>query len=136
MTEPQAADPSLFTARAVRDGDEWVIDGEKWFSSSFERSAFIIVMAVTDADVSVYQGTSMFLVPAGTPGMEIVRRTGMGFDAAGTGSLHRRGRRLDARLPRGHGASRALRPGRRLRHGRRRAMRTRRCGRSLLRHAV
>jgi acyl-CoA dehydrogenase len=87
MTEPQGgADPSVFTTRAVQDGDEWVIDGEKWFSSSFERSAFIIVMAVTNADVSVYRGTSMFLVPAGTPGMEIVRRTGMGFDSAGTGN--------------------------------------------------
>jgi acyl-CoA dehydrogenase len=87
MTEPQGgADPSLFTTRAIRDGDEWVIDGEKWFSSSFERAAFIIVMAVTDPDVSVYQGTSMFLVPAGTPGMEIIRRTGLGWDADDQGN--------------------------------------------------
>jgi len=87
MTEPQGgADPSLFTTRAVRDGDTWVIDGEKWFSSSFERAAFIIVMAVTDPDVSVYQGTSMFLVPAGTPGLEVIRSTGMGFDALGAGN--------------------------------------------------
>ena len=87
MTEPQGgSDPSLFTTRAVRDGDTWVIDGEKWFSSSFERAAFVIVMAVTDPDVSVYQGTSMFLVPAGTPGLEVIRRTGLGFDAEGTGN--------------------------------------------------
>jgi acyl-CoA dehydrogenase len=87
MTEPQGgADPSLFTTRALRDGDEWVITGEKWFSSSFEHAAFAIVMAVTDPDVSVYQGTSMFLVPAGTPGMEIIRRTGMGFDPQGHGN--------------------------------------------------
>jgi acyl-CoA dehydrogenase len=87
MTEPQGgADPSVFTTRAVRDGEHWVIDGEKWFSSSFERAAFIIVMAVTDPDVSVYQGTSMFLVPAATPGLEIVRRTGLGFDAQGMGN--------------------------------------------------
>jgi acyl-CoA dehydrogenase len=87
MTEPQGgADPSLFTTRAIRDGDEWVIDGEKWFSSSFEPAAFIIVMAVTDPDVPVYQGTSMFLVPAGTPGMEIIRRTGLGWDPEGTGN--------------------------------------------------
>jgi acyl-CoA dehydrogenase len=87
MTEPQGgADPSVFTTRAVRDGDEWVIDGEKWFSSSFERAAFTIVMAVTDPDVSVYRGTSMFLVPAGTPGTEIVRRTGLGLEAEGTGN--------------------------------------------------
>jgi hypothetical protein len=70
------SDPSLFTTRAVRDGDSWVIDGEKWFSLNFERAAFIIVMAVTSPDVSVYRGTSMFLIPAGTPGLEIIRRTG------------------------------------------------------------
>ncbi|CUU56710.1 acyl-CoA dehydrogenase [Parafrankia irregularis] len=87
MTEPQGgADPALFTTRAVRDGDHWVIDGEKWFSSSFEKAAFTIVMAVTNPDVSVYQGTSMFLVPAGTPGLEVIRRTGLGYDAAGTGN--------------------------------------------------
>jgi acyl-CoA dehydrogenase len=87
MTEPQGgADPSLFTTSARRDGDEWVINGEKWFSSSFERAAFIIVMAVTDPDVSVYQGTSMFLVPAGTEGLEIIRRTGMGYDHDGAGN--------------------------------------------------
>jgi acyl-CoA dehydrogenase len=87
MTEPQGgADPSLFTTRAVRDGDEWVIDGEKWFSSSFEHAAFIIVMAVTDPDVSIYQGASMFLVPAGTPGLEILRSTGMGYDPEGQGN--------------------------------------------------
>jgi acyl-CoA dehydrogenase len=87
MTEPQGgSDPSLFTTRAIRDGDSWVIDGEKWFSSSFERAAFTIVMAVTNPDVSVYQGTSMFLIPAGTPGLEILRRTGLGFDAEGTGN--------------------------------------------------
>jgi acyl-CoA dehydrogenase len=87
MTEPQGgSDPSLFTTRAVRDGDTWVIDGEKWFSSSFEPAAFIIVMAVTDPDVPVYQGTSMFLIPAGTPGLEIIRRTGVGYDAVGEGN--------------------------------------------------
>jgi acyl-CoA dehydrogenase len=87
MTEPQGgADPSVFTTRALRDGDEWVIEGEKFFSTSFERAAFIIVMAVTDPDVSIYQGTSMFLVPAGTPGLEVVRPTGMGYDPLGTGN--------------------------------------------------
>lgn len=87
MTEPQGgADPSVFTTKAYRDGDDWIIDGEKWFSSSFERSAFVIVMAVTDPDVPVHRGTSMFLVPAETPGLEIIRRTGMGYDAEGTGN--------------------------------------------------
>ena len=87
MTEPHGgSDPSLFTTRAMRDGDTWVINGAKWFSSSFERASFIIVMAVTDPDVSVYKGTSMFLVPAGTPGLEIIRRTGVGWDDDGHGT--------------------------------------------------
>jgi acyl-CoA dehydrogenase len=87
MTEPQGgADPKVFTTRAFKDGDEWVIEGEKYFSTSFERAAFIIVMAVTDPDVSVYQGTSMFLIPAGTAGLEVIRPTGLGFDPLGTGN--------------------------------------------------
>ena len=86
MTEPQGgSDPSLFTTRAVRDGDTWVIDGEKWFSSSFEPAAFIIVMAVTDPDVSVYQGTSMFC-PGRRPRAGIIRRTGVGYDPVGEGN--------------------------------------------------
>jgi acyl-CoA dehydrogenase len=87
MTEPQGgSDPSGFTTRATRDGENWVIDGEKWFSSSFERAAFMIVMAITDPDASVYQGTSMFLVPAGTEGLEVIRKTGLGYDAPGAGN--------------------------------------------------
>jgi len=102
MTETQGgSDPSLFTTRAVRDGESWVIDGEKWFSSSFERAAFIIVMAVTDPDVSVYQGTSMFLVPAGTAGLEVIRRTGLGFDAEGAGN-HPYVRFNEVRVPADH----------------------------------
>ncbi|MCU1391061.1 MAG: fadE1 [Ilumatobacteraceae bacterium] len=87
MTEPHGgSDPSQFTTRADRDGDTWVINGAKWFSSSFERASFIIVMAVTDPNVSVYKGTSMFLVPAHTPGLEIIRRTGVGWDDEGHGT--------------------------------------------------
>ena len=69
MTEPQGgADPRVFTCRAERDGDEWVINGEKWFSSNLRYAAFAIVMVVTDPDVPIYQGASMFLVPTDTPG--------------------------------------------------------------------
>jgi acyl-CoA dehydrogenase len=87
MTEPQGgADPSVFAAKAVRDGDEWVISGEKWFSSSFEHAAFIIVMAITDPDVSNYQGMSMFLVPTETRGLEVIRRVGLGYEPSDTGN--------------------------------------------------
>ena len=78
MTEPQAgADPRMFTTRAVKDGDEWVINGWKFFSSNAKTASFLIVMAVTDPDVSVYQGMSMFLVPTDTPGVNIVRNVGL-----------------------------------------------------------
>ena len=81
MTEPQAgADPGEFTCRAWKEGDEWVLDGEKWFSSNLRYSAFIIVMAITDPDVPVYQGASMFLVPAETPGIDIIRNTALGWE--------------------------------------------------------
>jgi acyl-CoA dehydrogenase len=87
MTEPHAgADPTMFTTRATRDGDEWVIEGWKFFSSNARTASFLIVMAVTDPDVSAYQGMSMFLVPTDTPGVEIVRNVGLGTEPLGEGS--------------------------------------------------
>jgi acyl-CoA dehydrogenase len=81
MTEPQGgSDPATFTTRAVRDGDEWVINGWKFFSSNARTASFFIVMVVTNPDVEVYRGTSMFLVPADTPGVEIVRNVGLGAE--------------------------------------------------------
>jgi len=78
MTEPQAgADPTRFETRAIRDGDDWVINGWKFFSSNAKTAAFLIVMAVTNPDVSPYQGMSMFLVPTDTPGINIVRNVGL-----------------------------------------------------------
>src|ERR1700733_4009029 len=74
MTEPGAgADPTMITTQAVRDGDEWVIDGHKWFTSNGSVADFLIVMAVTNPDVHPYQGCSMIIVPADTPGVDIVR---------------------------------------------------------------
>jgi acyl-CoA dehydrogenase len=77
MTEPHAgSDPTMFTTRAVRDGDEWVITGRKYFSSNARTSRFVIVMAVTNPDVSAYKGMSMFLVPSDTPGVRVERHVG------------------------------------------------------------
>src|SRR5579872_173849 len=75
MTEPETAgsDPTLLQTRAERDGDEYVINGHKWFSSNGSVADFLIVMAVTNPDVHPYQGSSMILVPTDTPGVEIVR---------------------------------------------------------------
>src|SRR5262245_25101838 len=75
MTEPEVSgsDPTGLRTRAVRDGDEWVIDGHKWFSSGAEGAAFGIVMAVTDPDAPPHGRASQIIVPADTPGLEIVR---------------------------------------------------------------
>lgn len=75
MTEPGTAgsDPTLLSTRAERDGDEYVINGRKWFTTNGSVADFLIVMAVTNPDVHPYQGSSMILVPAGTPGVTILR---------------------------------------------------------------
>ena len=87
MTEPHAgADPTMFTTRAERDGDEWVINGWKFFSSNAKTASFLIVMAVTDPEVSAYRGMSMFLVPSDTPGVNIVRNLAVGAESAEHGS--------------------------------------------------
>jgi acyl-CoA dehydrogenase len=101
MTEPHAgADPTLFKTSAVLDGDEWVINGEKWFSSNARFSAFLIVMVVTNPDVSPYKGMSMFIVPTETAGVEIVRNAKVGLDEdEGT---HGYIRYTDVRVPADH----------------------------------
>ena len=72
MTEPQGgSDPRVFTTRAVRDGDDWVLNGRKYYSSNATVASFFIVVAITDPDVSVHKGASTFLIPADTPGLII-----------------------------------------------------------------
>jgi acyl-CoA dehydrogenase len=75
MTEPATAgsDPTLLRTSAVRDGDEWVINGHKWFTTNGSVADFLVVMCVTNPDVHPYQGCSMIIVPTSTPGVHIVR---------------------------------------------------------------
>jgi acyl-CoA dehydrogenase len=75
MTEPHTAgsDPTLLETFAVKDGDEWVINGRKWFSTNGSIADFLIVMAVTDPDARSHQRASMFIVDADTPGVTIMR---------------------------------------------------------------
>jgi len=102
MTEPHVgADPTLFKTRAELDGDEWVINGEKWFSSNARFASFLIVMAVTNTEVSAYQGMSMFIVPADTPGVNIIRNVGLGTEREGEGS-HAYIRYENVRIPQDH----------------------------------
>src|ERR671931_67945 len=72
MTEPETAgsDPTLHQTRAVEDGDDWVINGHKWFSTNASVADFLIVMAVTDPEAKPHQRASMFVFGADTPGGE------------------------------------------------------------------
>jgi acyl-CoA dehydrogenase len=99
MTEPQAgADPREFKCRAVRDGDDWVINGEKYFSSNADLAEFLITMVITDPTVPVHQGASMFLIPRDHPGVNLVRMAGLGGEPLGHGH-HAYIRYEDCRVP-------------------------------------
>jgi len=75
MTEPEVSgsDPTGLRTRAVRDGDEWVITGHKWFISGALGSEFAIVMAVTNPSADAHKRASMILVPTRTAGFNIIR---------------------------------------------------------------
>ncbi|MGH3733760.1 MAG: acyl-CoA dehydrogenase family protein [Acidimicrobiales bacterium] len=78
MTEPGTAgsDPRLLRTRAVRDGEEWVINGRKWYTTNGSVADILIVMAVTNPEVHPYQGSSMFVVPVDATGVTILRDVG------------------------------------------------------------
>ncbi len=85
MTEPQGgADPKVFTTRAVQEGGDWVITGEKWFASNARFAEFFIVMVVTDPDAPPYQQMSMFIVPKDAPGLTILRNVGLADEPVAT----------------------------------------------------
>jgi acyl-CoA dehydrogenase len=74
MTEPGAgADPTLLSTTATRDGDEWVINGHKWFSSNASIADFLIVMVKTGDHETPYRNYSMVIVPTSAPGVNILR---------------------------------------------------------------
>ena len=76
MTEPMGgggSDPKMLQTTAEKDGDEWVINGHKWWSSQAKIADFLLVMARTDPDAHPYEGSSIILVPKDTDGVEIVR---------------------------------------------------------------
>ena len=100
MSEPEGgADPLTFTTRAVQDGDHWVINGEKWFSTNAKWAEFLIVMAVTDPDGDPYRRMSMFIVPSHTQGVEIIRNVGVGYNDHGSEGYMRY---TDVRVPLDH----------------------------------
>jgi len=121
MTEPEVAssDPTQLQTSAVLDGDEWVINGRKWFTTGAKQAAYTTIMCRTeDESVSPYLAFSMIVVPTDTPGYRIVRETPvLGIDHG-----HYEIELTDVRVPaanllgpRGHGfviAQERLGPGR------------------------
>lgn len=100
MTEPQAgADPGEFQCRAEKDGNEWVINGEKWFSSHACLAEFLIVVVVTNPSVHIHEGASTILVEKGTSGMEIVRNTAVGPHPEMGSGVHGYVRFTNCRVP-------------------------------------
>lgn len=76
MTEPPpgaGSDPTMLVTAAHKDGDEWVINGHKWYTSNGEIADFFLIMARTDPDMPAKSGSSIFIAPRDTPGINIVR---------------------------------------------------------------
>ncbi|MFP4505646.1 MAG: acyl-CoA dehydrogenase family protein [Cyclobacteriaceae bacterium] len=75
MTEPDFAgsNPVNMGTSAVREGDEYVINGHKWFTTAADGAAFAVVMAVTDPEAAPYERASMIIVPTDNPGFQLVR---------------------------------------------------------------
>ncbi len=76
MTEPKVgagSDPKMLQSTAVKDGDEWVINAHKWWTSDGLDADFYLLMARTDLDAHPYEGTSIILVPRDADGVEVQR---------------------------------------------------------------
>ncbi len=103
MTEPQAgADPAQFTCRAELIGDEWVINGEKWFASHADFARFLLVVVVTDPSVPIHQGASILIVDRDSPGLEIVRNCAVGMVSEIGVGVHGYLRFDNCRVPKSH----------------------------------
>jgi acyl-CoA dehydrogenase len=101
MTEPEVpgSDPTTLRTRAVQDGDDWVIDGHKWFSSGAQGAAFGIVMAVTDPDADPHARATQIIVPADTSGVDVVRPVPVLGHAGHGWSTHCEVRYTNVRVP-------------------------------------
>lgn len=89
MTEPMqgaGSDPKMIKTTAEKDGDDWVINGHKWWTTNGIRADVLFVLARTDQDVHPYQGCTVFVVPKEADGVEVVRNVEhLGSETTGTG---------------------------------------------------
>lgn len=105
MTEPEHAgsNPVVMSTRAVRDGDDFVITGHKWFTSSADGAAFAVVMAVTDPEAAApHQRASQLIVPLPADGYTLVRNIPVMGEAGGGWASHAEVRFDNVRVPASH----------------------------------
>ena len=102
MTEPEmpGSNPVMMGTTAVVDGDDYVINGQKWFTSSADGAAFAIVMAVTNPEAPPHQRASMIIVPTDTPGFNLVRNVSVMGDAGSGQASHAEVIYQSCRVPR------------------------------------
>jgi acyl-CoA dehydrogenase len=101
MTEPEFAgsNPVWMATTARRDGNDYVIDGHKWFTSSADGAAFTIVMAVTAPDAKPHERASQIIVPMNAPGLELVRNIPVMGDVGSGHASHGELRFTNVRVP-------------------------------------
>jgi alkylation response protein AidB-like acyl-CoA dehydrogenase len=102
MTEPErpGSNPTWMDTTAVKDGDDYVINGHKWFTSSADGAAFAIVMAVTNPDEpSRHRRASQIIVPLGAEGFHIVRNISVMGDVGSDYASHAEVRYENCRVP-------------------------------------
>ena len=101
MTEPDTAgsNPTQLACQAVADGDDYVINGHKWFTTGADGAAFAIVMAVTNPDAPRHGRASQIIVPTDTPGFELVRNIPIMGHAGSGWASHAEIKYNDCRVP-------------------------------------
>lgn len=102
MTEPDNAgsNPTKMSTTATLEGDHFLINGHKWFTSSADGADFAIVMAISDASAGKYEQASMIIVPTDTPGFDLVRNIPIMGEAGSGWASHAEIRYTDVRVPR------------------------------------
>lgn len=105
MTEPEHAgsNPIHMSTKAVLEGDEYVINGHKWFTTAADGAQFTIVMAITNPEAeNVYQRASMILVPLDNPGYRLVRNISIMGDEGEDYLSHGEVEFTNCRVPKSH----------------------------------
>jgi acyl-CoA dehydrogenase len=102
MTEPEhpGSNPTWMSTTAVKDGDDYVINGHKWFTSSAEGASFAIVMAITNSEApNHYKRASQIIVPIPTPGFHLIRNISVMGDEGSDYASHAEVRYENCRVP-------------------------------------